>query len=411
MAPYSYVDQLNKILDVLGTPEERVITRIGSDKAQAYIRSLPIRKKAPFQRILPMADAQAIDLIAKMLTFDPAPRISVPDALEHPWLAAYHDEADEPSCPSVFDKWRQIEALETLDDFRNELWREIEEYRREVRGMELSGLPPQKGAANAAAVEFPGSEPKEEQVEEAKEVPTIKAEEPVVSGPGELPSTSTQPEPEPAPSIPPDAPAPDPAPGPAPQAGASDLDSFTLHSSTKPDPRKDEILRPSTPSDPVVSYARRSSILQPQRNSSYTSSPTVHHHQAHLSRQSSYFSDSPLHDEPGPLPQQTQNQIAFPSHPAYVVPARTRTASMAGDTLPRRLLRTLSTVSIHESAEGRKGGLAEIAPIGKWILEKTSATGMSDAEGLEEVSSTTDEPEEEEAQKEKDGKQRKFHVQ
>ena len=35
----------------------------------------------------------------------------------------------------------------------------------------------------------------------------------------------------------------------------------------------------------------------------------------------------------------------------------------------RRLLRTLSTVSIYESGEGRAGGLADVAPIGRYITQ------------------------------------------
>lgn len=38
-----------------------------------------------------------------MLTFDPAVRISCEQALEHPYLAAWHDPADEPACPTVRD--------------------------------------------------------------------------------------------------------------------------------------------------------------------------------------------------------------------------------------------------------------------------------------------------------------------
>lgn len=34
-----------------------------------------------------------------MLKFDPRKRISVVDALKHPWLAQLHDEAAEPCAP------------------------------------------------------------------------------------------------------------------------------------------------------------------------------------------------------------------------------------------------------------------------------------------------------------------------
>ena len=52
------------------------------------------------------------------------------------------------------------------------------------------------------------------------------------------------------------------------------------------------------------------------------------------------------------------------------MPARSRTASTYGYENARRLLRTLSTVSIYESGEGLAGGLADIAPIGKYIVQE-----------------------------------------
>jgi serine/threonine protein kinase len=37
----------------------------------------------------------AIDLLNKLLEFDPSKRINVEEALSHPYLSAYHDEDDE----------------------------------------------------------------------------------------------------------------------------------------------------------------------------------------------------------------------------------------------------------------------------------------------------------------------------
>jgi serine/threonine protein kinase len=51
----------------------------------------------PFAQKFPEADPLAIDLLEKMLQFDPRKRIDVHKALKHPWLAQLHDEAAEPS--------------------------------------------------------------------------------------------------------------------------------------------------------------------------------------------------------------------------------------------------------------------------------------------------------------------------
>lgn len=57
------------------------------------------------------------------------------EALTHPYVGTYHDEADEPVCHDVFDKWEQVEGLETIEELREAITREIEEYRAEVRNV------------------------------------------------------------------------------------------------------------------------------------------------------------------------------------------------------------------------------------------------------------------------------------
>jgi serine/threonine protein kinase len=45
----------------------------------------------------------AIDLLSKMLVFNPQNRISIEEALEHPYLKALHNPKEEPVCPKNFD--------------------------------------------------------------------------------------------------------------------------------------------------------------------------------------------------------------------------------------------------------------------------------------------------------------------
>lgn len=321
-----YVDQLNKILDVLGTPEEDVINRIGSDKAQFYIRSLPVKKAVPLWKLLPTADVQALDLLQKMLSFDPSARISVPDALAHPWLASYHEETDEPDCPTAFEKWRDIEKLETLEDFRKALWEEIEDYRMEVRGItrEPTAPGPHENALGETLASPERSLESRESVSESRRMDSPEViKENVVS------------------------------------------DSLAP-------PAASDYFRPCTPEDPVVNYARRSSILQPQRQpstSTYNSplaSTTQHPFVA-------MFDGLPT----------SASGVVFPNE-GYILPARSRAASTTtaagSEVAVQKLLRTLSTVSIHESVEGLLGGLAGVAPIGKFIVGQESETDAPPSE-------------------------------
>ena len=98
-----YVDQLNQILHYLGTPSESTLSRIGSPRAQEYVRNLPYMSKIPFQQLFPRANPDALDLLDRMLAFDPSQRIGVEEALEHRYLSIWHDASDEPNCPTPFD--------------------------------------------------------------------------------------------------------------------------------------------------------------------------------------------------------------------------------------------------------------------------------------------------------------------
>jgi mitogen-activated protein kinase 1/3 len=97
-----YLDQLNHILGVLGSPSEEDLNCIINEKARSYIQSLPYKPKVPWSKLFPNADPKALDLLDKMLTFNPHKRIGVEGSLAHPYLEQYYDPADEPVAETPF---------------------------------------------------------------------------------------------------------------------------------------------------------------------------------------------------------------------------------------------------------------------------------------------------------------------
>ena len=82
---------------------------------------------------------------------------------------------------------------------------------------------------------------------------------------------------------------------------------------------------------------------------------------------------------------------------------------MLGDYATRRLLRTLSTVSIYESGEGLAGGLADIAPIGKYIVERDE--GLPSEMPQELDSQSPPQPQSHNSQDSQKGKDKaRFHI-
>ncbi|KAI9203307.1 kinase-like domain-containing protein [Polychytrium aggregatum] len=134
-----YVDQLNQILSILGTPDDATLRRIGSERAQLYIRSLPRMPKVHFHKLYPKATPNALDLLEKLLKFDPAARITVEEALAHPYLEAYHDVDDEPSHEHHFDF--SFEAVDSMEDMRKMILREVVEFKAQKQPSSTSTLP------------------------------------------------------------------------------------------------------------------------------------------------------------------------------------------------------------------------------------------------------------------------------
>jgi len=79
------LDQLSKIISILGTPPQEWVF------AHKQAKSMGIKfkdcEKVSFKNIIPNASSHGIDLIEKMLAYDPVKRISAADALKHPYFS------------------------------------------------------------------------------------------------------------------------------------------------------------------------------------------------------------------------------------------------------------------------------------------------------------------------------------
>ncbi|KAJ3015555.1 Mitogen-activated protein kinase [Thoreauomyces humboldtii] len=98
-----FVNQLQCIFDLLGTPPDLAAMGLCSQKVYKLIMSWRKRDKVPLRTRFPAASAEGLDLLEKLLTYSPTARATAEDGLRHPYLRAYHLEDDEPSHPTMFD--------------------------------------------------------------------------------------------------------------------------------------------------------------------------------------------------------------------------------------------------------------------------------------------------------------------
>ncbi|XP_074281211.1 mitogen-activated protein kinase 4-like isoform X2 [Silene latifolia] len=100
-----YVHQLKLITKLIGALGDSSLRFFRKDNARKYVKQLPQYPRQLFSIRFPNTFAAAVDLLERMLVFDPIERITVNEVLFHPYLAPLHDINEEPIClhPFSFD--------------------------------------------------------------------------------------------------------------------------------------------------------------------------------------------------------------------------------------------------------------------------------------------------------------------
>uniref|UniRef100_A0A8C6MH41 mitogen-activated protein kinase n=1 Tax=Nothobranchius furzeri TaxID=105023 RepID=A0A8C6MH41_NOTFU len=114
------IDQLKRIMEVVGTPTPQLLKKICSEHAQKYIQSLPFMPPQDMEKIFKGANPLAVDLLKRMLVLDCDERISANEALSHPYFSQYHDPDDEPEA-MPYDQTLESKDR-TLEEWKGKHW-------------------------------------------------------------------------------------------------------------------------------------------------------------------------------------------------------------------------------------------------------------------------------------------------
>ncbi|KAK6922670.1 Serine-threonine/tyrosine-protein kinase, catalytic domain [Dillenia turbinata] len=124
------LSQLKLIIDVLGTQHESDLEFIDKPNAKKFLKTMPYTYGTCLSLLYPQADPLAIDLLQKMLVFDPTKRITVTEALQHPYLADLFDPRFTPPT----QMWINLDVDENMGVLmiREMMWKEIDHYHPEA---------------------------------------------------------------------------------------------------------------------------------------------------------------------------------------------------------------------------------------------------------------------------------------
>eukprot|EP01121_Diplochlamys_sp_Union-15-3_P010084 TRINITY_DN2794_c0_g1_i1.p1 TRINITY_DN2794_c0_g1~~TRINITY_DN2794_c0_g1_i1.p1 ORF type:complete len:374 (-),score=65.07 TRINITY_DN2794_c0_g1_i1:266-1360(-) len=126
----STMNQLDRIIEVVGPPAREDIDAIGSTFASPMVSSLASGGTKNVRSLFPNAPEDALDLLIKLLKFNPNKRITAEEALQHPYVAQFHNPINEPSCNKKIEIPIDDNTKYKIGDYRNKLYADILAKRR-----------------------------------------------------------------------------------------------------------------------------------------------------------------------------------------------------------------------------------------------------------------------------------------
>ncbi|KZS21579.1 MAPK/MAK/MRK overlapping kinase [Daphnia magna] len=164
----STLNQLEKIMASIPPPSKEDIQSLSSGYASTLLEKSMMVPKQPLRTILAAAPVDAIDLLEKLLVLNPHKRLTAEQALEHPYVRAFHKPEREPALdhdvvPTLSD------AIQlTVDEYRTKLYEVIAYQKRQ----EIRELSPFKFIRDSNT---DSSSPKNSPKETSKTIPKTKS--------------------------------------------------------------------------------------------------------------------------------------------------------------------------------------------------------------------------------------------
>ncbi|MED6263394.1 Mitogen-activated protein kinase 10 [Characodon lateralis] len=163
-----YIDQWNKVIEQLGTPSPEFMKKL-QPTVRNYVENRPKYAGLTFPKLFPdclfpadsehnkLKASQARDLLSKMLIIDPAKRISVDEALQHPYINVWYDPAEvEAPPPQIYDK--QLDEREhSIDEWKELIYKEVMNFEERTKNGVVKGQPSPSGAAMNSSESLPPS--------------------------------------------------------------------------------------------------------------------------------------------------------------------------------------------------------------------------------------------------------------
>lgn len=163
----STLNQIERVLKVTGMPSQEDVYDLGSNASKIFA-TIPPTKKASLESVFSTAPEDAIDLMNKLLKFNPAERLTVEEALEHAYVSQFHNIDNEPICKKKINISIDDNKKFSIKEYRLKIYTDIHRRKKKLKEKILNQ---KKKSAVAYATQYNSGYHKKEVAKEEEPQP------------------------------------------------------------------------------------------------------------------------------------------------------------------------------------------------------------------------------------------------
>ena len=129
----STINQIEKVLELTGKPTIKDVEALESHLASNILSSINSIRRRGFQAFFPNASDEGLDLLRKLLTFNPKERLTVDEAINHVYLKDFKGTENEMKFNGVISVPMNDNKKFTIREYREALYTDLAKKKKEER--------------------------------------------------------------------------------------------------------------------------------------------------------------------------------------------------------------------------------------------------------------------------------------